>query len=124
MSSVEEIQAAARKLRTLADNATPGICPDYVAAAVHHVACSVDIDCGHPGHDSFSTQTWSRYGDGPYLAAIRPAVGLALVAWLESEAGLHADDEAAQSSDGSGVLCENYPHALAIARLINKETTP
>ncbi|MFJ9037937.1 hypothetical protein ACIRF8_15260 [Streptomyces sp. NPDC102406] len=57
--------------------------------------------------------------DQAAIETLHPGVGLALAAWLDEEASLHADDGAANSGDGSAVNCENFPHALAVARAIN-----
>lgn len=110
MTPTEEIAAAASRLRGLADRATSDVCPEYVVRAVYRVAVQGDVDCEHDDHDT--TTMWGRYNDGPFLAAMTPALGRALAAWLATWFGVDFREDAA--------LPEDAQHALAIARLINK----
>jgi hypothetical protein len=103
------LRRAADRVRALAEAATPGVCPGYVATAVSRVAHSVDVDCGHPGHDD--APGWSRRGDGPYLAAMHRGVGLVMAEVLEAWAHMAAVDPDALHRVGG-------PETLALARQV------
>jgi len=115
VTPADEIRAAADRLRELAGAVTPGAWTAHLLPPNEHHR--------HPAHwvkteyaegDTTSLEViadcpW-RQADADYIAAMDPAVGKALADWL---------DDAANGDDYGEV----DPHALAIARLINQETT-
>lgn len=112
MNPAQELRDAAAKLRALATAATPG---PWIQTGIGDYGWTVSFA---PGSGIEADDSDQGLADANYIAAMHPGVGAALAAWLEEEAALHADDKAAQIGDGSGVMCENFPHALAVARQI------
>jgi hypothetical protein len=104
-SASDELRAAATRLRSLATAATPGPWEqtgigDYgwtVSSSSSALVDTVDSEEGR--------------ADADYIAAMHPGVGLALAAWLESEAefGLNPGID---------------PAALTVARAINTGGRP
>lgn len=99
-SPADELRTAATRLRSLATAATPGPWEqtgigDY-GWAVHfgHAAAGVETEDSDQGR-----------ADADYIATMHPGVGLALAAWLESEAEF-------------GVNPGIDPAALTVARAI------
>lgn len=113
-----ELRAAATKLRALASKATSGICPDWIYSAVRHVARNCNMDCSHDEHQGWDQPEWDRYEDSPYIAAMGPAVGLALADWLD---GTAATIEAVlrKHEDAATETSHWVAPALAVARALN-----
>ncbi|MGW2721387.1 hypothetical protein [Streptomyces sp. NPDC001492] len=97
----EELRTAADKLRTLAGDATPG---PWRQSGIGDYGWSVDTP------DVFIAETEdSEKGraDADHIAAMHPAVGLALADWL---------DETARNAEPFGTISH---HAVNVARAIN-----
>jgi hypothetical protein len=117
VTPAEEIATAAAKLRALAETATPGnwwaeeLPPnEHHKHPAHWVKTEYD-----DGPNLISSQVvadcpW-RQADAAYIAAMGPAVGFALAAWLHSWTGIELREDAA--------LPEDAQHVLATARAIN-----
>lgn len=136
----EELRAAAARLRALAADATPGPWRQhdthlgqygYTATVLSGKGNDTDLRAWLP---SMSHEPWDErrnvWSDAAYIAAMHPGVGAALADWLETEARVDVEDQAALRAEGRSpeeehrsctvAMCTTEA-ALAVARLINPE---
>lgn len=104
------ITRAAARLRQLAEHATHEDRPVWMFGYTMRSRTPVVLD--HPDKPSVLIETYAANLEAVnrYIAAMDPAVGLALAAWLESWTGIELNEH--------GPMPEDAQHALAVARQI------
>lgn len=133
MTPADEINAAAKTLRTLAEAATPGPwAADSSIPYGHRVGSSDQADwiawTGEHGETGSET-------DAAYIATMNPTVSLALAVWLEHEAAGHEavqglgdvtseliNVQLERAEYGAQITHSTLPQALAVARAINRHS--
>lgn len=121
MNAAEELRAAAEKLRGDAEAAHRASPAPWAVTDERVVRCADGMIVA----DRSGTDHPAERADLPYIAAMSPAVGLALAEWLEhqteiaSTAHLYAERE---PCGWCGSPAEH--HALAVARALAARPTP
>jgi hypothetical protein len=112
MTPADELRTAAEKLRSLVtflgDCRGPwkvGTPPSGYPQSISNVGVPYLVA------DTHEDPSVPVFTIAPYIAAMHPGVGLALVKWLESWVGIDFNEHAAMAGD--------LAHALAVARQIN-----